>query len=417
MKNSTADLVVAGAGAAGLMAAVTAAERGLSVTVLEPNDRVGKKLRITGKGRCNLTNDCQPADFFRSVRTNAKFIKSAVYAFPPSAAMAFFEEAGVPLKTERGGRVFPVSDSAADVAGALERLALEKGVSFVRDRVKGVRLEEGRVAAVAGARGEYPCRAFAVCTGGASYPGTGSTGDGYRLARDLGLDVVPPRPALVPLEADPVCAELQGLSLRNAELRLTENGKTLYTERGELLFTHFGLSGPLVLTASCFLTGSDYSDVHISIDLKPALTPEQLDERVLRDFSGSLNKDLINSLDRLLPQKLIPVVIRLSGIDPRCKVNAVTKEQRRELCRHIKDLSVRVYGPRPMEEAIVTSGGVDVREIDPRTMQARKIPGLYFAGEVLDVDAFTGGFNLQIAWSTGRLAGMSVPASEGGNEP
>ncbi len=414
-KNSTTDLVIAGAGAAGMMAAVTAAERGLSVCVLDPNGKIGKKLRITGKGRCNVTNDCAPAEFFHSVTTNAKFIKSAVYGFPPAAVMDFFERAGVPLKTERGNRVFPVSDRADDVAEALRRMALELGIVFREDRALSVRLEDGHVAAVVCGEREYPCRAFAVCTGGVSYPGTGSTGDGYRIARDLGLAVVPPHPALVPLEADEVCAELQGLSLRNVDLRLTEHGKTLYTERGELLFTHFGISGPLVLTASCFLKHSDYSDVQISIDLKPALTPERLDDRILRDFSAVLNRDIINALDELLPRKLIPVVIRRAGIDPRCKVNAVTREERRELCRQIKEFTVRVYGARPVEEAIVTSGGVDVKEIDPRTMQAKKIPGLYFAGEVLDTDALTGGFNLQIAWSTGRLAGISVPLPQGGS--
>ncbi len=405
------DVIVAGGGAAGMMTALTAARRGLAVTVLEPNGRMGKKLRITGKGRCNVTNDCEPQEFLKSVRSDPRFLKSALYAFPPSAAREFFEELGVPLKTERGGRVFPVSDSADDVADALERACRQTGVRFSKERLTEIRTLDGRVTGVATDRGERPCRAVVLCTGGISYPGTGSTGDGYALAEALGHRIVPPRPSLVPIEAEPDCGRMQGLSLRNVVLSLYRGDKLLYREQGEMLFTHFGVSGPLVLSASTYISG-DVREYRLELDLKPGLTPEKLDERLLRDFGENINRDFVNSLDALLPQKLIPVVIVRSGIDPRVKVNSVTREQRLRLRDLIKRFPIRLTGLRPVEEAIVTAGGVDVTEVQPRTMESKLVSGLYFAGEILDLDARTGGFNLQIAWSTGYAAGRSIPLEE-----
>ena len=405
------DVVIAGGGAAGLMTAITAARRGLSVTVLEPNGKTGKKLRITGKGRCNVTNDSAPQDFLQKVCTNARFLKSPLYAFPPEAAKEFFEELGVPLKTERGERVFPVSDNANDVADALERAAKDAGVRFLKERLTDVCTADGRVTAAVTDYGKHSCRAVVICTGGLSYPGTGSTGDGYRLAARLGHTIVPPRASLVPLEAESDCARMQGLSLRNVGLTLLRGDKVLYREQGEMLFTHFGVSGPLILSASACLP-EDASSCRIEIDLKPALTPEKLDERLLRDFSENINRDFTNALDALLPQKLIPVVIERSGIPARLKVNSIRREQRLALRDTIKRFTIRLIARRPAEEAIVTAGGVDVREINPRTMESRLVNGLYFAGEVLDLDACTGGYNLQIAWSTGHAAGRAIPEKE-----
>ncbi len=406
------DVFVAGGGAAGMMAAITAAERGLSVTILEPNGQVGKKLRITGKGRCNVTSDCEPQDFLKSVCTNAKFLKSSLYAFPPSAVKDFFTEAGVPLKTERGERVFPVSDDADDIAAALEKKARSGGAILRKERLLAVETEDGAVTGVRTDRGSFPCRAVIVCTGGKSYPGTGSTGDGYAIAESLGHAVTPIRPSLVPLAAEPMCARLQGLSLRNVALSLYRSDRLLYREQGEMLFTHFGVSGPLVLTASTFLRQGAVGEHRLELDLKPALSPEMLDERLLRDFSENKNRDFINALDALLPKKLIPVMVERSGIPERTKVNAVSREQRLRLRDLIKCFPIRLVDFRPISEAIVTAGGVDVSQIDPRTMESKLVRGLYFAGEVLDVDGRTGGFNLQIAWSTGFAAGRSVLKKE-----
>ena len=411
MKSSVTDLAVIGAGPAGMMAAVTAARRGAAVVVFDPNPRVGKKLRITGKGRCNLTNDCRPQELLEYVRTNARFFKSALYAFPPSAVMEFFEKEGVPLKTERGGRVFPVSDKAGDVADALARAAERSGVRFVREKVVRILTEDGAVSGVRTDGGDYPCRAAAICTGGLSYPATGSTGDGYVLAREAGHTIRETRPSLVPWEGEEVCARLQGLSLRNVTLSLFEAGKLLFREQGEMLFTHFGVSGPLMLSASTWMR-PDGKNYRLEIDLKPALTPEKLDERLLRDFAENANRDLINALDALLPKKMIPVIVERSGIPGRTKVNSVTREQRLRLRDLLKAFPVELIRPRPVAEAIVTAGGVDVAEVEPRTMASKLLPGLYFAGEVLDLDARTGGFNLQIAWSTGSALGRSVPIKE-----
>ncbi len=405
-------MFVAGGGASGMMAAVAAAGRGLSVTVLEPNGRVGKKLRITGKGRCNVTSDCEPQEFLKSICSNARFLKSSLYAFPPSAVKDFFSEAGVPLKTERGERVFPVSDNANDIADALEKAAKSAGTVIRKERLLSIETVDGAVTGVKTDRGSFPCRAVIVCTGGRSYPGTGSTGDGYAIAESMGHTVTPIMPSLVPLEAEPMCAQLQGLSLRNVALSLYRGDKLIYREQGEMLFTHFGVSGPLVLTASTFIRQGSVRDYRLTLDLKPALTPEKLDERLLRDFSENKNRDFVNSLDALLPKKLIPVMVERSGIPPRTKVNTVSREQRLRLRDLIKCFPIRLVDFRPLSEAIVTAGGVDVSQIDPRTMESKLVRGLYFAGEVLDVDGRTGGFNLQIAWSTGFAAGRSVLKKE-----
>lgn len=405
------DVIIAGGGAAGMMTAITAARRGLSVMLLEPNGKTGKKLRITGKGRCNVTNDSAPQEFLQKVCTNARFLKSSLYAFPPDAVKTFFEEAGVPLKTERGERVFPVSDNANDIADTLECLAKNEGVRFVRERLTDIKTADGRVTAAVTERGTYPCRTVVLCTGGVSYPATGSTGDGYRISAKLGHTILPVRASLVPLEAEPVCARMQGLSLRNVSLTLFCGDKALYREQGEMLFTHFGVSGPLVLSASAHLP-EEVSRCRLEIDLKPALTPEKLDERLLRDFSENINRDFTNALDALLPQKLIPVVVERCGIPARLKVNSIRREQRLALRDTIKHFSVQLTARRPVEEAIVTAGGVDVREVNPRTMESRVIAGLYFAGEILDLDACTGGYNLQIAWSTGYAAGRAIPEKE-----
>lgn len=406
-----AEVLIVGGGAAGMMSAVFAARRGLSVTVLEPNGKTGKKLRITGKGRCNVTNACSEQDFFKAVRSNAKFLRSAVYGFSTADAMNFFESIGVNLKIERGNRVFPVSDSANEVAEALEREALRAGAVIRKERALELLRENGAVTGVRTDRRLIPCDAVIICTGGISYPATGSTGDGYKLARSLGHTIVPPRASLVPLEADDFCGDMQGLSLRNVTLSLTRNGKLLYNELGEMLFTHFGVSGPLVLSASAYMRG-EASEYRIELDLKPALEDGKLDERVLRDFGENLNRDLCNALDALLPQKMIPVVIARSGIDPHTKVNSITREQRAALVHLLKHFTIHPTARRSVDEAIVTAGGVDVREVDPRTMESKLCAGVYFAGEVLDCDACTGGFNLQIAWSTAYMAASSIPMEE-----
>ncbi len=404
----TIDLAVVGSGPAGMMAAVTAADRGARVTVFDPNPKVGKKLRITGKGRCNVTSDCEIPEFLKNICTNARFFKSALYAFPPSAVKEFFENAGVPLKTERGERVFPLSDNANDVADALDRMARARGVRFVHERVREILTKDSAVYGIRTEKGEYGCRSALLSTGGLSYPGTGSRGDGYRMAEELGHRVIPVRPSLVPWEGEEVCRKLQGLSLRNVTASLFDGDRLLFREQGELLFTHFGVSGPLMLSASTYMRpeGRNY---RLDIDLKPALTPEKLDERLLRDFSGNANRDFINALDALLPQKLIPVAVERSGIDPRTKVNAVTRAQRLAFRDLLKRFTVELTVPRPIAEALVTAGGVDVAQVQPRTMESKLIKGLYFAGEILDIDGRTGGFNLQIAWSTGYAAGRAVP--------
>ena len=407
------DVLVIGGGAAGLMAAGTAAARGLQVTLLERNDRLAKKVRITGKGRCNVTNDCADLQaLIAQVPGNGRFLYSAFSSFMPADTMRFFEELGVPLKTERGNRVFPVSDSAHDIAEALVRFAKQSGVQFAAGRACELCVRDGAVCGVVTDAGDtYDCNRVIVATGGLSYPLTGSTGDGYRLAESVGHTIVEPKPSLVPLVChEGFCSDLMGLSLRNVTLQAidTKKNRTIYSELGEMLFTHFGVSGPLVLSASAHMRQMERGRYALSVDLKPALTPEQLGKRVQRDFSVNINRNYINALNGLLPKKLVPVIVRLSGIPASLKTNQITREQRQKLVALLKDLRLTVTGFRPVDEAIVTSGGVKTSEVDPKTMRSKLIDGLFFAGEVLDVDAYTGGFNLQIAFSTGRLAGQNV---------
>ncbi|MBQ8345114.1 MAG: NAD(P)/FAD-dependent oxidoreductase [Clostridia bacterium] len=401
-------IVVIGGGAAGMMAAITAAEAGASVILLERNDRMGKKLRITGKGRCNVTNDCTLEEFLRQVPTNPRFLYSALNRFSPEDTKTFFEESGVPLKVERGRRVFPVSDRAEDIVQALVRRCQRTGVKMVRDRAVEILTEDGCACGVRGENGSYTADAVILCTGGKSYPRTGSDGNGYGMARRLGHTVTPLIPSLVPLTSrDGDCAALQGLSLRNVSLRVTEGaeGKTVYEDFGEMMFTHFGMTGPMILSASAHLKEMETGRYTAHINLKPALDEKTLDARLLGDFQKYSNRDFVNALSDLLPAKLIPVIIRRSGIDPRKKVNSVTREERQALSSAIADLRMDISGFRPMSEAIVTKGGVSVKEVNPKTMESKLCSGLYLAGELLDVDAYTGGFNLQIAFATGVLAG------------
>lgn len=416
-------VIVIGGGAAGMMAAYAAAKavNGAEVLLLEQNEKLGKKVFITGKGRCNVTNACETEELFHNVVSNEKFLYSAFYGFDNQAVMDFFEKAGCRLKTERGNRVFPVSDHSSDIIAALERKLKEervcvrlhtkvKDVLTEQEKVTGVRLEDGT---------REEAEAVIIATGGVSYPSTGSTGDGYRFAKEAGHKVKPPLPALIPFTIEEKwCKELQGLSLKNVSVSLRIGKKELYSGLGEMLFTHFGVSGPLILSAGSIYSkelgntgaGSAGSDIPVQllIDLKPALSAEQLDKRLLRDFGENKNKQFKNSLGGLFPAKLIPVMLELSGILPEKKVNEISKEERKQFVLKIKNLPLTVTGTRPVEEAIITMGGVNVKEINPSTMESKKVKGLFFAGEVLDVDAFTGGFNLQIAWSTGYLAGKSA---------
>lgn len=401
-------LTVIGGGAAGMMAAICAARRGTAVTLLEPNERLGKKLNITGKGRCNVTNDAGCEELLANVPQNGRFLYSAFSRFDGRGTMAFFEELGVPLKVERGRRVFPVSDRAFDVSAALERELRRLRVTLVRDRAVCVLTDEtGAVRGVKGEKGTYPAQAVVLATGGVSYRGTGSTGEGHRMAAMLGHTVTLLTGSLVPLRADG-CAELQGLSLRNVGLTVYENGKRIYTDFGELLFTHFGVSGPLVLSSSAHMRHFDKKSYRLELDLKPALDEQQLDKRLLSDFQKHANSDFCNALGELLPQKFIPAAVKRSGIPPHEKVHDLTREQRAALRTLLKHWSIDVLSPMPVENAIITSGGVKVGEIDPKTMASKKVPGLYFAGEIIDVDAYTGGFNLQIAWATGKAAGEAA---------
>lgn len=412
MKTLQADAVVIGGGAAGLMAAALLSERGIDTLIIEPNKFMGKKLRITGKGRCNLTNNCDNKQFLENVPCNGNFLYSAINKFSTADTLAFFERIGVPLKTERGNRVFPISDSANDVANALERFGREKGVRHLSKRVTALKTADGELTSVVAEDTEIKCKAAILCTGGASYPGTGSTGDGYALAKRLGHTIVAPCASLVPLVSDDdYCLEMQGFSLRNVTLRVfDENNKLVYDELGEMLFTHFGVSGPLVLSASSHMRDYSNHKYRLSIDLKPGLSEQQLDDRILRDFKKYANRDFCNALTDLAGSKMIPVLVRLSGIPEETKVNSITKKQRQALVRLFKDFPVNVVEPRPVAEAIITSGGVSTKEINPKTMGSKLVSGLYFAGEIIDVDAYTGGFNLQIAWSTAYIAAQSVEA-------
>ena len=404
------EIIVIGGGAAGCMAALAAAEQGASVTLLERNPKLGRKLYITGKGRCNVTNHCTVQEMLQNVPGNSKFLTSAITRFPPEEAEAFFEGLGVPLKIERGNRVFPQSDKAADIIDALLRALRKAKVAIVQDRAVSLTVKEDRLTGVTGEQGEYPCKALVIATGGVSYPLTGSTGDGYEFARALGHTIVEPRPSLVPLVAEePFCAQMQGLSLRNVAIQVKNSKKkTVYAEQGELLFTHFGLSGPLILSASAHMRSMDKEHYFILLDLKPALDQEKLDSRLLRDLGEQANKNFRHVLEGLVPRLMVPVLLELTGIPGDLKANSITKAQRRKLLETLKGLRIDISGPRPIGEAIVTAGGVKTSEVDPHTMASKKVQGVFFAGEVLDVDAYTGGFNLQIAWSTGRAAGRGA---------
>ena len=406
MKNLTSDVIVVGGGAAGCMAALTAAEQGSRVTLLERNPKLGRKLYITGKGRCNLTNHAAVEECIANTPRNGRFLTSALTQFSPEAVMAFFEALGVPLKTERGNRVFPQSDRAADVVDALLKALRRAGVAIVQDRAQTLILNDGQVTGVKGERGtKYFCRAVVLATGGLSYPATGSTGDGYRLAQQAGHTVQPTRGSLVPLEAED-CAPMQGLALRNVMLTLKGAGKKpLYQEQGELLFTHFGLSGPLVLSASAHLGEGEHT---VFLDLKPALDEETLDRRLVRELTEGANRSLGRVLETLEPKSLIPLLLHRAGLSGEEKAHSITKAQRRKLLETIKALSFPITGVRPVEEAIITAGGVTVKEISPKDMSSKLCKGLFLAGELLDADAYTGGFNLQIAWATGRLAGLGA---------
>lgn len=401
------DGIVIGGGPAGMFAAITAASRGQRVLLLERNDRLGRKLLITGKGRCNVTNDCSAQEVLQNTPRNGRFLYSAMTAFPPEKTKAFFEERGCALKTERGNRVFPVTDRASSILECLQSELRRQGVTVKNARVSHILTDQDHVSGVRTQNETIPAGWIILATGGASYPATGSTGDGYAMASELGHTVIPAVGSLVPLEsAGQDCPDMQGLSLRNVGVKLlSAKGKVLYRDFGELLFTHFGVSGPTVLSASCHLKGEG---CRLVIDLKPALDEGKLDERIRRDLEQYQNRAMENALTDLLPRSMIPVVLRRLGIDPGMQANSLTRAARRSLVELLKAFPVEIIGKRPVAEAIVTSGGVKVSEIDPKTMRSKLIPGLYFAGEVIDCDAYTGGFNLQIAWATGYAAGLAV---------
>ena len=401
------DGIVIGGGPAGMFAAITAATRGQKVLLLERNDRLGKKLLITGKGRCNVTNNCTEQEILQNIPRNGRFLFSALAAFPPEKTMAFFESHGCALKTERGNRVFPVTDRAVSVLDCLQNELRCRKVTVKTARVREIITVEGRAVGVKTQTEVILANWVILATGGASYPTTGSTGDGYAMAEMLGHTIIPAVGSLVPLEtAGTDCQDMQGLSLRNVGVKvLNAKGKVLYRDFGELLFTHFGISGPTVLSASCHLKGEG---CRLVIDLKPALEEDKLDDRILRDLELYKNRAMENALIDLLPKSMIPVVLRRLEIDPQMQANSLTKQKRRALVELLKAFSVEITGKRPVAEAIITSGGVKVSEIDPKTMESKKVPGLYFAGEIIDCDAYTGGFNLQIAWATAYAAGMAV---------
>ena len=401
------DGIVIGGGPAGMFAAITAAKQGQRVLLLERNDRLGKKLLITGKGRCNVTNRCDEREVLQNIPRNGRFLFSAMAAFPPEKIMSFFEQNGCPLKTERGNRVFPVSDKASSILDCLKEQLRRCHVTVQTARVKSILTENGIASGVETEHEKVHAKWVILATGGASYPTTGSTGDGYTMARGLGHTVIPAEGSLVPLETEGTdCQDMQGLSLRNVGVKLlSSKGKVLYKDFGELLFTHFGVSGPTVLSASAHLKGEDCTLV---LDLKPALDESKLDARILRDLEMYQNRSMENALTDLLPRSMIPVVLRRLEIDTELQANSLKKQQRRALVEQLKNFTVKISRKRPVAEAIITSGGVKVSEIDPKTMESKLVPGLYFAGEVIDCDAYTGGFNLQIAWATAYAAGLSA---------
>lgn len=404
------DVVVIGGGPAGLFSAAIAAKNGNKVILIDKNEVLARKLRITGKGRCNVTNSADISDFIGMVCSNPNFMYSAFYSFTNLDLIDFFEKSGVPLKEERGGRIFPVSDSAKDIANALIKYAKDNGVVIIKDSVTKIMHENNYVCGVLTKTfKKIDCNRVIVATGGASYPLTGSTGDGYEFAKELGHTIINPHPSLIPLLVqEDYVKDLQGLSLKNVAIKINRGSKCVYEDFGEMIFTHYGLSGPVILSASSNLKNIEESNYKISIDLKPALTFEQLDKRIQRDFEKNINKNFSNSLDELLPNKMIDTIIKLSGIDPYIKVHQINKQQRNELCNLLKNLTFTITGVRPIEEAIITRGGVNTKEINPSTMESKIVSGLYFCGEVIDVDAYTGGFNLQIAFSTAYLAGTNV---------
>lgn len=401
------NVVVIGGGASGLMAAGTAAYYGANVTLLEKNSRTGRKILVTGKGRCNITNNCDKDTFIANVPTNPRFLYSAINNFDCQDTIDFFNDLGLETKTERGNRVFPVSDKAMDVADTLYTFAKHNGAKIIESTAKVILTSNGKVSGVLDTKGnQYEADCVIIATGGMSYPGTGSTGDGYKLAKTVGHTITEIKPSLVGLiSSDEFCKELQGLSLKNVNLMAYENGKEIFSEQGEMLFTHQGVSGPLVLSASSHMRNFDKKSYKISIDLKPALSEEKLDLRLQKDFSEHKNNQINNSLGKLLPKKIIPVVLKMWGIDPTKKCNSITKEERHELNKILKNFTVKIKSLGSIKEAIITSGGVSTKEISPKTMESKIVSGLFFCGEVIDVDAYTGGFNLQIAFSTGRLAG------------
>ena len=406
----TIKIAVIGGGPAGMMAAGTAVMYGADVTIFESTDRLGKKLAITGKGRCNITNNCTREEFLENVTKNGRFLYAALSAFSTEDTMNMFESLGVELKTERGRRVFPVSDKAIDVVNAMR--SYSSGAKVIHHKVTALKHENDSFILTAGKK-DYSFDKLIIATGGKSYPLTGSDGSGYRLAMKLGHSVTELIPSLIPLTSySPVCRDMQGLSLKNVKISIKDEAeRVLYSDFGEMMFAHFGVTGPVILSASAHIRDYDITRLKLCIDLKPALDEKTLDTRLLSDFAKNTNKDLINSLGDLLPSKMIEPFIALSGVDGRKKVNSITKEERRALLCTLKSFEIPLDGYRPIEEAIITSGGVEVKEITPKSMESKLVPGLYFAGEVIDVDAYTGGYNLQIAFSTGYLAGKS--AAEG----
>ena len=406
-KEQTYDVIVVGGGAAGMFAAIQAGQRGKRTLLLEPNGRLGKKLLITGKGRCNVTNDSSVEEVLRNIPKNGKFLYSALNAFDTKAVISFFEEAGCLLKSERGNRVFPVSDKVASVLKCLQDKLSEAGVTILWQRVKRILTDDKGVTGVETTENSYFAKSVILATGGVSYPATGSTGDGYAIAERLGHTVVQPVGSLVPLQCQGRdCQDMQGLSLRNVGVKLVnQKGKVLYRDFGELLFTHFGVSGPTVLSASCHLKGTD---CRLIIDLKPALDECKFNERILRDLEQYKNRSMENALTDLLPRSMIPIVLRRLQIPASLQANSLTKQQRRSLVELLKAFEIQIDGKRPVAEAIITSGGVKVSQIDPKTMESKLVNGLFFAGEIIDCDAYTGGFNLQIAWSTAYCAAIAA---------
>ncbi|MBQ8410772.1 MAG: NAD(P)/FAD-dependent oxidoreductase [Ruminiclostridium sp.] len=400
------DCIVIGAGAAGMYAAVHSAANGYKTAIIEPNEKVGRKLAITGKGRCNVTNNCDSDEIMKNIPRNPRFLYSALSMCSPADVMSFFEGEGVPLKTERGNRVFPVSDKAYDIVDALFFRMKREGVEIIRAKAVAVNASEGFVTGVKTDKGVFNSPKVILATGGMSYPVTGSTGDGYKIARALGHTITPLKPSLVPIETEENCGEMMGLSLKNSVLSVRDNekNKVIFKELGEMIFTHFGVSGPLVLSASSRMEEITEGRYSLFIDLKPALSEEQLDARVQRDFAERKNMQLDNALRKLLPEKIIEPLLKKCGIDPEKQCNSVTREERLALVKTVKAFSLKPVSYRPIAEAIITDGGVSVKEINPKTMESKIVSGLYFAGEIIDVTGFTGGFNLQIAFSTGYAA-------------